>query len=219
MIGGSVDRDENAIVLGKVESIEIEAMQKLLPRISKAFRFPGKFPGKRAFRGIFSLAALIVFYIVNLVVLLIFPRAINRITEKIQQNVWASVGFGLGLEILYIPLIILFAVSVIGIPLIPIFVLAVFVGILFGFSSLAIIIGERVAKGFNWKVENRVGIFSLGWITIMILPLLGLILRDLGFIGTLTFAIGMVVLYVTMTIGLGGVVYALVKRKQKVSKK
>lgn len=213
MIGGTVDRDENATVLGEIESVEVEALQRLLPRISKIFRFPKKLPGAGVFPRIFFIAALIVVYIINLLVFLIFPNAIDRIVEKIQLNVWASVGFGLGIEILYIPLIVLFAVSVIGIPLIPVFVLAVFLGALFGFSALSLIVGERVADGLKWKITNRAGLFSLGWLSIMIIPIIVFL------VGPPIFVLGMVVIYVASTIGLGGVIYALIKKNKKGSKK
>jgi cytoskeletal protein CcmA (bactofilin family) len=219
MVGGTVDRDDNAIVEGDIESVELDALRQVLPRISKVFRFPGKFPGRRAFTGFFFISAIIVLYILNLLVLLIFPRAIDRIIEKIQLNVWATVGFGLGTEILYIPLIILFAVSVIGIPLIPIFILAVFLGILFGFSGLSVLVGERVANGFNWKISGRFGIFSIGWLALMILPIIGALIHGIGFAGSIILILGMVILYVSMTIGLGGVVYALVKKGSKTTKK
>jgi|GEM_PF-588407 len=214
MVGGTVDRDEQAEVLGNIESIEIEALEKLLPRISKVFRLPRMIPGgPRVFPRIIFIGILVVVYVFNLLILLIFPGAIDRITLKIEQSVWASVGLGLAMEILFIPLIVLFAVSIIGIPLILLLPLAVLLAFMFGFSSLALVIGKRVAKGFNWQVENRVGLFSLGWISVMIIPIITIL------IGPPILAIGIVIMYVAMTIGLGAVIYALIKRKNKEAKK
>jgi len=177
-------------------------------------RMPGVpwVPGRNIFGAFITLAGLIVFYILNLLVLVIFPKAVERIFGKIQSNVWIPVACGVGIEILFVPLIVLLAVSIIGIPIIPLFILAILVGILFGSTSISMIIGERIKKGFNWQVENRIGIFSLGWLTIMIIPILGTILRDLNIIGPLVFGLGLVIIYVTNTIGLGGVLYSLIKK-------
>lgn len=213
-VGGSVDRDENASVGGKIESLELGKLNKLLPRITKALRWPGRFPGAEAFTGLFSISVLVVIYVLNLLVLLIFPGAIDRIVNKIQSSVWISVASGIGIEILFVPLIVLFAVSIIGIPIIPLFILAILVAMLFGFSASSVTIGDRVKKSLKWQINNRIAIFSLGWIAIMVIPILGLYLRGLGFAGSLVFFLGLAILYVTITIGLGAVIYALIKRER-----
>jgi hypothetical protein len=219
MVGGTVDSDENAVVVGNVESIEMEALSEILPRISRAFRFPRTIPGRGFFGVVFFLSALIVVYILNLLILLIFPNAIDRIVDKLTTNVWACVGLGLGLEVLYIPLIIIFAVSVIGIPLIPLFVLAVFLAVLFGVSALSLIIGRHVCTGFNWKTKHRVGLFSIGWAVIMIIPFIGSLLSSIRTIGSLVMMLGTIIIYVAATIGLGAVIFALVKKNGTPAKK
>jgi cytoskeletal protein CcmA (bactofilin family) len=222
MVGGSVDRDTNAVVLGKIESVEIDVLEKLLPRISRigrAFDWTKKLPGGGTLSGFIGIAILLVIYILNLLVLLIFPKPMDRIIEKVQRNVWASVGFGLGIQILFIPLIVLFAVSVIGIPLIPLFVLAINVAVLFGFSALSLTIGDKIIKGFNWQIQSRVGTFSVGWITLMLILILGFIFRIFGLVLPPIFVLGGIIIYVAATIGIGGVIYALVKREGKRAKK
>lgn len=212
MVGGTVERDTNAVVLGTIESIEIKALEKVLPRISKAFRFPRMLPGAVFPRGVF-IGMLVVLYLFNVLVLLIFPNAVERVKVKIEQSVWASVGLGIVMELLFVPLIVLLAVSIIGIPLIILLPLAVFVAILFGVSALSLTAGDRVCKGFNWKVESQLGKFSLGWLAIMLIPIV------LILIGPPVFIIGFVIIYVVMTIGLGGVIYTLIKRKAVEAKK
>jgi len=214
MVGGTVDRDEHAEVLGDIESVDIEALEKLLPRISKVFRLPRMIPGgPRIFPRIIFIGLLVVVYVFNLLILLIFPGAIDRVALKVEKSVWASVGLGLAMEILFIPLMVLFVVSIIGIPLMLLLPFAVLLAFMFGFSSLAFVIGERVAKGFSWQLENRVGLFSLGWISVMIIPIITIL------IGPPIIAIGIVIMYIALTIGLGAVIYALIKRKNKEGKK
>jgi len=212
MVGGTVDRDENAEVLGEITSVEIEVLHKIMPRIGKAFRFPKFLPGTHFFSRIFFIAAIIVMYLVNLLIFLIFPGTIEKIVEKLQLNVWASAGLGLGLEVLYVPLIALFAVSIIGIPLIPVFVLAVFLSALFGFSALSLIIGDKVTNGMKWNVTSKPGLFSIGWLSIMIIPII------VHLIGPPIFLLGWIITYVALTISIGAVIYTLIKKNGKTKK-
>jgi cytoskeletal protein CcmA (bactofilin family) len=213
MVGGTVERHENAEVLGKVESVEIKALEKILPRISRAFRLPTMLPGAQAFPRVVFLGMLIVLYFFNMLVALIFPNAVDRVKTKIEQNIWASVGLGLALQILFVPLIVLFAVSIVGIPLIILLPLAVFLATLFGVSALSVTTGERVSKGFNWKVESPLGKLSLGWLAIMLIPIV------LILIGPPVFVIGLVIVYIALCIGVGGVIYALIRRTPDAAKK
>lgn len=215
-LGGSLERDEDAIVEGEVTTIGIEGLGKIGPRISKILKWQERMPFAGALRGMFVILAVIILYVINLLLLLVFPSAIDRITDKIKSNVWISVGIGVGLEVLYVPIIVLLAVSIIGIPIIPLFVLAVIIALLFGFTAISFIIGERIMKGMKSQTENRLGIFSLGWIALMIIPILGLLLKGFRVGGSLIFVIGLAILYVTMTIGAGGVVFSLFKRRKKI---
>lgn len=219
MVGGTVDKDDNAKVLGEVESVESEALRNILPRIGRVFRFPSIIPGEHVFTGIFSFAALIVIFIMNLLVLLIFPRAMDRIVEMLQRSIWASVGIGVGIEILYIPIIVLLVVSIIGIVLVPVFMLVVFLAMLFGFSSLSLVAGIQISRGLGWKIENRVGLFSLGWAAFMIIPFIGILIAGFEPVGPIVIMLGLVILYVAYTIGLGGVLYALVNKNGKAKSK
>ncbi len=222
MVGGSVDRDTNAVVLGEIESIEMQALERILPRIGRlgrAFRWHKQMPGSAAISGIIGLAIMIVLYIIHLLAAIIFPKAVDQVVEKTQSNAWAAVGLGLGVQILFVPIIALLAVSVIGIPLIPLFVLGVFVACLFGFSSLSLIIGERIAKGLHWQVNTKIGLFTIGWITAMLIFIVGIIFSTFGLSIAPAYAFGGIVIYVIATIGIGGVIYALIKKNGKTTNK
>jgi hypothetical protein len=213
MVGGTVERHENAEVFGKVESVEIKALEKILPRISRAFRLPRMLPGAAAFPRAVFIGMLVVLYLFNILVALIFPNAVDRVKGKIEQSIWSSVGLGIVMQLLFVPLIVLFAVSIIGIPLIILLPLAVFLATLFGFSALSIAAGQRVGKGFNWKVDSQLGRLSLGWLAIMLIPIV------LILVGPPVFVIGFVVVYIALTTGLGGVIYTLIRRTPKEAKK
>jgi cytoskeletal protein CcmA (bactofilin family) len=208
MVGGTVERDENAVVLGKIESVEIKVLEKVLPRISKAFRLPRMVPGAEAFPRIVFIGMLVVMFVLNIFVVLLFPRATGNIAEKIQQSVWACVGLGIAFEILFVPIIVLLAVSIVGIPLIILLPLAVLLATLFGMTALSLIVGERVVAGFKWNVESDIGKFCLGWLAIMLIPIVVIL------IGPPVFVIGAVIFYIATTISLGSVIYTLMRRKK-----
>ncbi|MEO0107231.1 MAG: polymer-forming cytoskeletal protein [candidate division WOR-3 bacterium] len=213
IVGGSVDRSDYAIVNGEITALDIGRLNKIMPRIAPLFKLRDKSaPFKKTLAGFASFGSIVVFYILNLLVLLIFPRAIDIIVNKIKNNIWAAIAIGIGIEILIIPLIILFAISIIGIPIIPAFVLALFLAIIFGNSTLALVIGERIVQGLNWQVKNRIGIFTIGYLALMLIFIIGIILKGIGFIGVLIWLLGIAIIYVATTIGLGGVLYAIVKR-------
>lgn len=213
MVGGTVERNEHAEVLGKVESVEIKALERVLPRISRAFRFPRMIPGAAAFPRIIFLGMLVVLYLFNILIALVFPNAVNRVKTKIEENIWASVGLGIALQLLFVPIVVILAVSIIGIPIIVLLPLAVFLAALFGISALSLVAGDRVCKGFSWKVESQLGRLSLGWLAIMLIPIILII------IGPPVFVLGFVIVYVALTIGLGAVIFALLKRKPREAKK
>ncbi len=208
MVGGTVERNEHAIVHGRVESVEIKALEKILPRISRAFRLPRMLPGGRAFPAAVFLGMLLVLYLFNLLIAVIFPRAVEKVDSRIEQNVWASVGLGFALQVLFVPLVIVLAVSIIGIPLLMVLPLAILLATIFGLSALSLTTGKRVCKGFNWNVESLIGRLSLGWLAIMLVPIV------LILIGPPVFVIGFALIYVVMTISLGGVIYSLISRQK-----
>ncbi len=213
MVGGTVERDTNAVVLGRVESVDMDALEKILPRISKAFRLPRILPAARIFPRVVFLGMLIVLFVFHILVALIFPNAVDRVRTTIDQGIWPSVGIGIGVQLLFAPIIVVLAISIIGIPLIALLPLAIFVAALFGVAALAMIAGERICKGFNWKVESPLGKLSIGWLGIMLIPIITLL------IGPPASVIGLVIAYVATTIGVGGVIFALFKREPKAIKK
>lgn len=217
IVGGSVDRSDFAVVEGQITTVDIGKIDKIMPRLSRLLRLRQNpcILGS-GLHIVTSIAFIIVMYILNLLLLLIFPKAIEKIGNKIKKNIWACIAIGIGIEILFVPLILLFVISIIGIPIIPAFVLALFIGMLFGISGFSVVLGERICTGLNWNIDNKIGLFSIGWLGIMIILIIGTLLKNAGFFGTLIWLLGIVIVYVAVTIGIGGVLYALVKKDKEI---
>ncbi|MEO0161247.1 MAG: hypothetical protein ABIL39_00865 [candidate division WOR-3 bacterium] len=214
VIGGSVERSDYAIVKGEIKALDIGRLDKVMPKLSRLLK--GR-KGVRTFYTGFlvgSLAALAVCYILSLLSLLIFPRAIERIGMRIKKDIWIGIALGIGAEILFIPLILLFVISIIGIPIIPAFLIAFFMAFIFGLTAFAQVMGERLVQGLNWQVSNKIGLFTIGYLATVLVLLIGIILKNTGFVGILIWLLGITIFYVASTIGLGSVLYALIKRRE-----
>uniref|UniRef100_A0A7C4TCQ2 Polymer-forming cytoskeletal protein n=1 Tax=candidate division WOR-3 bacterium TaxID=2052148 RepID=A0A7C4TCQ2_UNCW3 len=215
IVGGGVDRSDHAVVKGEITALDIGKLDKIMPRIKPLLRWHrGHSPLRQALFEFATLGFILVMFILGLIIMLVFPAAIDKITGKIKKNIWVAVAIGIGIEILFVPLIILFAISIIGIPIIPAFILAVFIAILFGLSAFSIVLGERICYNLNWQIKNRIGIYTMGYLPLVIVFLIGLFLRKLGFLGVLVWILGIAIIYVAGTIGLGSVVYALIKKEK-----
>lgn len=213
IVGGSVERSDYAEVEGEIVALDIGKLNKVMPNLGPLLRWRERAkPLSGILFGLISLAFFGVVYLLNLLAFLVFPGAIARIKEKIEKDVWVSIAIGIGIEILIVPLIILFVISIIGIPIIPAFILAVFIAIIFGFCGLSIVLGERIVAGLNWQSKNRIAIFTIGWLALVLVAIIGGLLKGLGFLGTLILIIGYSILFVGITIGLGAVLFALIKR-------
>lgn len=209
IIGGSVDQDSQAVIQGEVKSIGNEQLRHFLPRIFKVWRLGPRLHGFRIVSLMFGFAALVILFLLNSLILAVFPTAVNQINQKIQFKTWLAVALGVAVMILYLPVLLLFVVSIIGIPLIPLFILATAVALLFGLTSLSGIVGEKISQGLNLKIQGKIGQFAVGWLALNLIPALGLLLLRTGLLGLLIFLFGVTIAFVVKIIALGAVILAL----------
>jgi hypothetical protein len=216
IVGGSLERDTNAIVMGEIKSVEIKVLGKALPKISSMLKLSKGIP--RAFTltasAIATIVTIIGFFVITLILIVIFPKPVEKIAEKTQMNIWVAIAIGFGIQILIVPLIILLAVSIIGIPIIPLFLLALLACLLLGLTSVYYLIGTRIKHTDNSK-QSLIAKFALGFIVIMAIPILGALIRIISPVGGLFSVLGAIIIYVIATIGLGSAFYTLVTRKKQ----
>ena len=102
------------------------------------------------------LACLIVLFGISLVFLFIAPRISLFADESFQKHPIASLIWGMGAYLLFIPILGLMAISLIGIPLIPIFVLFAVLILFAGFFSVCRSLGVLALK----KIERNKNILA-----------------------------------------------------------
>jgi len=217
IIGGTIAKDTNATVKGNIKSVSSKLFNKAFPKFPGLMRWTEGLPGMLT-QSAKALVALIVlggFFVLALLVMLIFPKPVETIALKTQNNIWVPIAIGFGLQLLFVPLIILLGVSIVGIPIIPLFVLAVFACLMLGLTSVYYLIGTRIRPATDQPKQGMIAKFALGFIVIMALPILGVLIRIISPIGGLFSVLGFVVIYVVATIGLGAAFYTLVTRKKQ----
>ncbi|MFH1577220.1 MAG: hypothetical protein ABID35_06735, partial [Candidatus Margulisiibacteriota bacterium] len=125
---------------------------------------------------IFKIISFIGFIVLVVLALTFFPSQLALVSTTIEKNLLKTFLYGLLVAVLFVPIIILLAISIAGIPLIPIWALLVSVGCLFGYIAAAHYTGKKVLKAvkINKKsvvTETITGIVLLALVSLV--PFLG----------------------------------------------
>jgi len=216
IIGGAIEKDTNATVNGEIKSVSSKLFNKAFPKFPSLIRLSERLPETLTFTASALVAIFVIvgFFVITLLVVLLFPKSVEKIAETTHKNVWIPIAIGIGIQLLIVPLIVLLAVSLVGIPIIPLFILALFACLIIGFSSIYYLIGVRIKHTTDGK-QDTVAKFALGFIVIMAIPLLGALIRIISPVGGLFSVLGGVIIYVVATIGMGAAFYTLVTRKRQ----
>ena len=211
-IGGGVYKDPGAVIRGQMVSIGKGGRWVNGQHVSSRFFHPTGFPF-----GLFTRVGRLFLFIVwtlliillALVVAAIARRPVENVCMKAKKEAFKMGLVGLAAEVLVLPVIVLFCITIIGIPIgvvaIP---LVLALAMLLGYTGVSVAVGERFAGAGNGK--------SIYWsLVVGILILEGLKLVSalvrlpggfLGMIGWVIAFIGWAVIYVAATVGLGAVI-------------
>jgi hypothetical protein len=184
-------------------------------------------PLRHVLRGITGIVQWAIFYAVvfGIAFATIFfggRRYIEAVADTARANTTRSLLVGLAASFLLIPAwilgIIALAISIVGIPAllawIPLFPVAVGLAILLGYIGVAHATGEALAErrfyATDWFQRGNSYYFLMTGLGLLIAPFIAVnVIRMagpwLGFLGGIFFAIGMVVMWAALSIGLGAV--------------
>ncbi|HVS14712.1 MAG TPA: polymer-forming cytoskeletal protein [Thermoanaerobaculia bacterium] len=218
-VGGRVDRAAGARVVGEVSEVGLTA------GLPWGDRFRGMSDRRLRMRPpvamgdwlelLWSLFATTMLIVLGALLILVAPDAVNRTANVAGSEFFKSLLVGLGVGLLSIPALVVLAVvltiSIIGIPLLlllPFVVLALLVASLFGFISVGVAVGRRLA-GRLGVGPGRLAYLVTGIVAIQTLSMLGQFLDGLGLplvIYGLFGLLGFVVQFLAWTSGLGAAV-------------
>ncbi len=212
-IGGGVDKEPDGVIKGQMVSI------------GKGGRwFGGKHVGgkyvshteffpfgifSRAGRLFLSIMWMLLLILLALVVTAVARRPVENICMKAKHEAFKMGLIGLLTEVLVLPVIVLFCITIIGIPIGLVAIPLVFgLAMLLGYTGIGLAMGERFAGGGNgrspyWSV-------AMGILLLQALAIISAIVRlpggPIAIIGWVIAFIAWAVIYVAGTVGLGAVV-------------
>jgi hypothetical protein len=227
---GDVYLNGDAYVEGDVVSVDIypsdEAVVGGTIDQIPMFHLPWMSEGPR---GLFVMAAtiaitkLILGILLGWLILAVAPAHVDRIQERLKAKPVGSFFAGVLVQVLALPVFVLLLVTVIGIPLallaLPLVLLA---AVLLGFVAFSRIIGDSIRKdrtGPGW------GVFPLGAVILFAPVLIGLVLAlPVGdgngvflFASNLLLFLGVGVMYLLFTTGMGAAVFSRLGTRSLVS--
>ncbi len=218
-IGGAVQRDPSAEIYGEITEVSLG------PGLELDDLWHGLWsPDWRLGWFDFGLGALItrvsktvMLGVLLLLILLLFPRFIAGVAERVGEEPWKAGAFGLGVQLLFLfafPVVFfILMVTIVGIPLAlllaPLATLAMVVLFLLGFAGVACAGGHLLQERFRWQAASPYLLLIVGLALVQGWSILGEALGVLGgpikVLGWLVLLLGFVIKYVAWTIGLGAV--------------
>jgi len=211
-VGGDVTSEPGAIIKGETVGLGF------LPEKLIGFHTGPHFLVGVGF--IFSLFKILFLFFLGILVLAVVPKNVQKVKDKITKNPWQSALIGFLGEILILPVFILLLITIIGIPVaIIILPLAILLGFLLGYTSISLLIGEKLKQNTNLKPQTPILTLVLGILTIEFISLFASFLRVFwGFFFPLSFILvilGVLITYIASTIGFGGAILTLLGTKPK----
>ena len=213
-VGGTVERDPSANISGQISEVIFPPVHV---RPAWDFRWMPWFDAGpwRAIRLLGSLLRMALFTLLATLILLLAPKAVQRVEWAVFTQPWKSVIVGLLAQLFFIPLlvivVIVLAVSIIGIPLlvlVPFGVLAFFVALLLGFTGAASGVARLVQRRFDWSHPSTFSVLMVGLVMVWGITVLGRLVAfgggPLAVMAALLIFTGFVIEYVVWTVGLGG---------------
>jgi len=142
-------------------------------------------------------------------------RRVGRIRAAAAAAPFRSAAVGLGLQLLFVPVLFVvslaLAITIVGLPfvalLVPLALVTMFVAMLLGFTAVAQAAGEWAGRRLGWDAPGTVGVTLLGVALLVgatvVSRLLGLAPSPLGAAAFAVLGVGTAIEYLAWTIGLG----------------
>jgi hypothetical protein len=216
VVGGTIEREPGAVVHGKVSEVGFMIPGLRIRPNWNSWSFPWFDSGQwRVFRLLASLVRMVLFALLATLILLLAPKAVERVELAVTTQFWKSALVGLLAQLFFVPVLVLtivvLAVSIIGIPLlvlVPFGILAFFVALLLGLagaaSGLARVIQNRPSSTTLTSFALLVVGLALIWGITVLGRLVSLGGGPLAHIGAVVVLTGFMIEYAAWTVGLGG---------------
>jgi hypothetical protein len=182
-IGGKVIKEVGATTGGDINEISAGGFSPAVSYFAKGGILKGL--------AVFSLLTFISFVVLAVILVAIFTRQLGAVSGALEKDLLRNFLIGLLITIIFIPGIVVLAVSLIGVVLIPVWVIIISAACLFGYIATAHLLGKKTLHAFK-MVDKSMMVETL--IGIVLLSIVGLV--PVG---------GFIIKMIAVLCGLGGV--------------
>jgi len=151
------------------------------------------------YKALWDIVVKLIFF---LILILLFPKKIQQISEKIELEAGKCFLYGLLGTILIIPVALLLLVSIIGIPFIAAEILLIIAAVIMGYAGVALLLGRKI------KTETKV----LMGASLLVQALIGVLIIELL---KLIPIIGMLLILLVYTFGFGAALMVFFRSTKK----
>lgn len=196
VMGGVVARGSGAHVYGDITEINSNTLAEAFHSVVR-----GEMSGWSLILDVISLCFFAIILMIALFMTLLIPRPLTVIAEAIEEHKLKSFFWGVLTTLLMAPFFMLLAISLVGIFLIPAAFAALLLAAIIGFIAFGSLVGKFIiARLFRNTRKSLVKETMVG-------------LSLLWLLGWAPFYIGIVIKIMAITLGLGGLVMALSRRR------
>ncbi|MFA5183197.1 MAG: polymer-forming cytoskeletal protein [Syntrophales bacterium] len=171
-IGGVIVKEPGAIVRGN--AVEVAA-----PGVAPALNF---FVNGGILKGmvLFRLISFVGFIVLTMIMVSLFMPQLGRASGAIESGLLRSFLYGLLIALLFLPIAIVLAISLIGIMLIPVWILLMGAAAFFGYFAAGHLLGKKALNAFriynkSMMVETLTGVLLL--FLVGLLPFFGFFVK------------------------------------------
>ena len=212
VFGGAFVKGEKALHKGEVQSFDIGAVRKVLPRVLRLARYSGDrehgvnpwMAGGLAGLGLlFFFSMLATGVVLLLLPAVFFPKNVENAAAVISAEMWRACGIGALMVVGFFPGLLMMVVSVLGIPLVPFALMVYAAATVLGLSAFSVVLQGRFFEGI--KKSGPAGLpgkVAVGYALMAGLMLFGKLIPLVG--GVLSL-IGFMLLSFGAMLGLGAV--------------
>lgn len=157
-VGGKVMKEPGAITKGDIVEVSVAGVAPMVSFFTKGGILRGL--------ALFWLLNIIGFIVLTIILVALFTPQLGRVSACLEGDLLRNFLIGLLIAILFVPIIILLAVSIVGIILIPVWVVVVVAAGIFGYIAAGHLLGKKTLQAFkvagkSMMVETLTGVILL----------------------------------------------------------
>ena len=225
VIDGELSRNLSSVVRGKTYQIHLGFLGRWLKQMMMS-RWKSADTGHRKTvsqgftltNAITRLVFYVVVYLLGMFFLVVLRRWHKNAEDLIDCSPWKMVLTGVIYYLVAAGILALFIVSVIGLALLPFAILTWNFIALMGTGQISLWTGKRVKKWFKIGGESRIGSYSMGFLALYMVSILGTIISLLGpwadVPARIFRIIGSLVTFAGSILGCGGIIYVMLFSRQ-----